>query len=116
MSVAEHAPGCSGTLLHRVLPVLDAHPLPKDRVIVVGHVAGGVDVLDVRSAVLVHEDPVAGLHAAASDEVHDRFDSHPDNGEITIDAPTAFGDHPFDAPVALEAVTTSSKKVSTPCS
>ena len=58
---------------------------------------------NVGAAVLVHEDPVAGLHAAVSDEVDDRLNAHPDNREITIDAPTAFGDDPFDAPVSLKA-------------
>ena len=76
---------------------------PKDRMVVIGHVAGGIDAWDVGFAVLVHEDPIADLQAAAGREVDDRFDADPDNREITIDPTTAFRDDALDAPLSLEA-------------
>ena len=103
LSVAEHAPGRGRTLLDGVLPVFHAHPLLKHRVIVIGHVACGMDVRNVRAAVLVHKDSIAGLHAASSDELGHRLDAHADNREVTIDAAIVFGDHAFDAPVPLKA-------------
>jgi hypothetical protein len=72
-------------------------------VIVIGHVARSVNVLNVGAGVLVHQDSVAGLHAAVSHELDNWLHAHTDDREITIDALIACGDHSFDAAVSLEA-------------
>ncbi len=100
---AKHAPGGGRTLLHRVLPVLDSHSFLKHRMVVIGHVAGGIDARDIGCTILIHQDPVADLHAAAAGEVDDGFDPHSDDCEITIDPTTALRDDPLDPSLPFEA-------------
>lgn len=45
---------------------------------------------------------LADLHAALGEEAHSRLNTHPNDREITVNAPTAVGDHPFDAAVAFK--------------
>src|SRR5690606_3451823 len=92
---ADHAPRRSSALLHSVLPVLDTHPPPEHRVPVVRHIAGSVDIVHVRSAVLVDKNAVVYRDAAAVQEIHDRFDADTDNGKVAGEATPAFGDDAF---------------------
>ena len=62
----QHAAGRRGPLLHRVLPVLDAHASRKHRMVVIGDVAGRIDTLDARAAVFIDEDPGVGVDTAFS--------------------------------------------------
>jgi hypothetical protein len=70
--------------------------------VVISDVAGRIDAFDSRTAILVHEDPVLGLDTAVSDDVNGGLDPHADNGEIALDAATAFGKDAFDASRSLE--------------
>ena len=71
--------------MHRVLPVLDAHPPPEDRMAVVGDVARSVDVVDGRAAILVNQNSVVDPDAALVKEVDDRLNADTNDGEIALE-------------------------------
>jgi hypothetical protein len=49
--------------------MLNADPALENRVVMVGDVAGGVDALEVRAAVLVDDDAIVDLDAGSDGEL-----------------------------------------------
>ena len=96
LSCAEHAPRRRGSLLHRILPVLDAHPSLKDGMEVIGDVACRVDARRGRPTEFVHDDPVVHLYPGFRGKVCHWLNADAHNGEITIDAASARCDDPLD--------------------
>src|SRR5688500_15382805 len=60
--------------------------------VVVGDVASGVDAIDIRAAVLVHDDAVIEPNTAAREIVNDRFNPDARHDEIALHATSSFRD------------------------
>jgi hypothetical protein len=82
--------------------MLNAHPSSKQRVIVVGHVACGIDMINRGATMLVDEHSVVCLDAAPSDEVHVGLDANAYNREVALDPATISRHHPPYVPIALK--------------
>src|SRR4029077_19858440 len=78
---AEHGPGRGGALLLRVVVVLDPDP-PEQRVEMVLHVTGRVDIGRAGPAELVGQDPVVPRDRDVGD---DEFYAAPRHGEVARD-------------------------------
>ena len=98
----QHAASRRGALLDRVLPMLDAQAPFEHRMVVIGHITRGVDPIQRRSAVLVHENAVLRMDSRAGDEIHIRFDPDTHDGEIAGNPTTAFRDDTLDSPASFE--------------
>ena len=82
--------------------MLDADVALEDRVVVVRHVAGRVDPVDVGAAVLVHQDAVVELHVRPHQQIDVRLDPEAHHDEVTLDGPPLGGHHALHTPSALE--------------
>src|SRR5712691_1755777 len=91
-----------GAAVVRVRPVLDAAAAAEDRVVIVGHVADGVDPGDGRLEALVDDDPVVDLRACALGELRPRHDADPYHHEPRPQLAPALRDRALDVPVAAK--------------
>ena len=70
---------------------------------VIGHVAGGINVLDVGLAIRVDDNAVLYLDAAAGNHIGGWLDAHTHDHKVTIKLATCIGDHPLHAVCAFKA-------------
>src|SRR5688572_6542148 len=74
-ALSQHVRRGSGALPHRVLPVLNANMPAEHRMIVIRHIACGIDSGDVGGAVLIHNDAVVDMDVTAIEKLHGRYDT-----------------------------------------
>src|SRR5205823_1514987 len=89
------------SLFFGVVVVLDAHPA-EERMVVRCHVAGGEDVLDVRSASAVDDDSVLDGDTARLRNADVRLNTETDHGEAAADRAAGLSYSALDTVVALE--------------
>ena len=82
---AEHVARGSSALLDGVLPMLHSDPAIEDRVIVIRDVTRGVNAADVGLAVLVDDNAVVHVNAAAFEHVHRRLDADAHDDEVALE-------------------------------
>src|SRR5688500_17079193 len=90
-------------LSDRVLPMLHSDSPIEYRVIMIRDVAGGVNIIDARLAVLVDHYAILDPDPAAFEQVDDRLDADPDDSEIAFDSRTARHYGRAHAPFPLES-------------
>src|SRR5688500_3973534 len=80
-----HVAGGGSTLVERVVPVLNPHPLSKHRMVMIRDVSGREDAVNICSAVLVDKDAIVDSDPGICDDVGDRLDANARHREVAID-------------------------------
>src|ERR687892_526335 len=94
--LSQHVASGGLALVERIVPVFDAHSLFEYRVVVVGDVACSENPFDIGATILINDNAIVDLHAGLCHGIHNGFDTHSHDREITVDRSTRCGHDPFD--------------------